>query len=66
MCKHEYLMEVEEYFGGGLRFQVVAANREEAIVKAKEYLRSKPGKDNRRDNTLRVVKKLKPKKDSSH
>lgn len=60
MKEHEYLMEVEQYFGGKLRFQVTASNREEAMLKGKEYLKNKPGRDNRIDDSLKVVKKLKP------
>ncbi len=33
---HEYLMEIDHYFGSPKRFQVLADNKEQAIEKAKE------------------------------
>lgn len=58
---HEYLVEIQQYFGGRMRFQVLAESREDALVKAKEYLNERRyDKDNRIEDSLRVVKKLKP------
>ena len=58
---HEYLMEIQQYFGGRLRFQVTAESREEALDKARDYLNERRyDRDNRIEDSLRVVKKLKP------
>ena len=58
---HEYLMEIQQYFGGRMRFQVVAESREDAMTKARLYLNERRyDKDNRIEDSLRVVKKLKP------
>lgn len=58
--EHEYLMEAEQYFGGKYRFQVNAENREEAMAKGEEHLRTGLNRDNIIRGTLRVVRKLKP------
>lgn len=58
---HEYLMEIQQYFGGKLRFQVAAESREDAMNKARNYLNERRyDRDNRIEDSLRVVKKLKP------
>lgn len=58
---HEYLMEIQQYFGGKLRFQVVAESREDAMNKARNYLNERRyDRDNRIEDSLRIVKKLKP------
>jgi hypothetical protein len=58
MTEHEYLMSIETYFGGEKRFQVTAANKTEAVEKAKEtqFYRS----DNTIPDTLKCIRKLKP------
>lgn len=56
---HEYLMEIDHYFGSPKRFQVVADTKEEAIEKAKETSFYK-NDDCLIKSSLRVVKKLKP------
>lgn len=55
---HEYLVEIECYFGRRYRFQVSAESKEEALEKAKETVYFKD--DNAIKSSLRVVKKLKP------
>lgn len=54
---HEYLMEIQQYFGTK-RFQVTADSREEALEKSKDTIYYKDS--NSIKESLRVVKKLKP------
>ena len=56
---HEYLMEVEQFFGGKYRFQVNASNREEAMENGRKHSKERHN-DNFIKDTLKVVKKLKP------
>ena len=56
---HEYLMEVEQFFGGKYRFQVNASSREEAMENGRKHIKERHN-DNFIKDTLKVVKKLKP------
>ena len=59
---HEYLMEVERWFGGHYRFQVLAYSKEHAMMSGKMYLTStEPNYSNEYHmDTLKVVRKMKP------
>lgn len=54
---HDYLVEIECYFGRRYRFQVTAESKEMALEKAKETVYFKD--DNAIKSSLRVVRKLK-------
>ncbi len=58
----EYLMEIEQFFGGKFRFQVNAIDSIDAIKTARLYIDRQPGerKDNYIMDSLRVVRKLEP------
>lgn len=62
---HKYLMEAQHYFLGARRFQVEAADMDEALMKGQTYMNSLLDKDffihyDDGRYVLRVVKKLKP------
>jgi len=57
---HVYLMEVQKYFGGRVRFQVVASDKDEAKEKGLGVASNLFGKDNIIRETIRVDRKLKP------
>ena len=57
---HEYLLSVQHFFLGEYRFQVVAENKVDAIIKGTEYVNRVLGKDNCFPDTVKVIKKLKP------
>ena len=59
---HEFLLDVERWFGGRYRFQVLAYSREHAMMAGKMYLvNTEPNyKNEYHMDTLRVVRKLKP------
>lgn len=58
---HEYLMEVEKWFGGKYRFQVLARSPEHAMMCGKMYLiNTEPNyRDEYHMGTLQVIRKLK-------
>ena len=58
-----YLMEIHRFFGGSDQFKVVAEDKADAIIKAREHMRLNPHFwcGNHMKDTLRVVKKLKDK-----
>ena len=56
----EFLMEVKHFFLGDYRFQVVAEDRADAIVKGTEWVCRNLGKDNCYIDTVKVVRELKP------
>ena len=56
---HTYLMEAGHFFLRRYRFQVDAENREEALEKGREYIKSLHD-CNIIGDTIVVVKKLKP------
>jgi len=51
-------MEIQQYFGITVRFQVIADSREEALEKSKDTTYYKDS--NSIKESLRVVRKLKP------
>lgn len=61
MTMNKYLVEISHYFRGDETFEVVAQNKAEALVKAKEYVKKSPlYGDNYKVDSVRIVKKLKP------
>ena len=58
---HDYLMEVDHYFNGPIRFQVTAENKNDAMVKGLKFLnRGANHYVNCISGSLRCVRKLKP------
>ena len=57
---HVYLMEVQKYFGGRVRFQVVASDKDEAKEKGLSEAEKLFGRDNIIRESIRVDRKLKP------
>lgn len=59
---NRYLMEIEGYFSGRKQFEIEAINKQDAIIKAKEYCKkhSEYGiGGNYKLDSIRCVKKLK-------
>ena len=58
-----YLMEIHRFFGGSDQFKVVATDKADAIIKAREHMQLNPHFwcGNHMKDTLRVVKKTKDK-----
>lgn len=57
---HEYLMEVDKYFGGTLRFQVTANSKSEALDVARNSNFFKSHCSEIYEPSLRCIRKLKP------
>lgn len=59
---HEYLMEVERWFGSRYRFQVLAHSPGQALMSGKMFLvGTEPNyQEEYHMDTLRVVRRLKP------
>lgn len=59
---HEYLMEVERWFEGKYRFQILAQSKDHALMAGKMYLiNTEPNYENEYHmDTIRVIRKLKP------
>lgn len=55
---NKYLMSVERYFSGTETFEIEAENISDAIEKAKMHPIIKNSNGNVREDTLKVVKKL--------
>ena len=59
---NRYLMEIEGYFSGWKQFEIEAINKQDAIIKAKDYCKkhSEYGfGGNYKLDSIRCVKKLK-------
>ena len=58
---NKYLMRIEGYFFGWKEFEIEAENKQDAIIKGKEYCRIHPEYGyggNYKHQTIKVVKKL--------
>lgn len=58
---NKYLMSVTGFFAGDVHFEIMAENKEEAVKKGLEYVRSnhKYGGGNFKYDSVKVVKKMK-------
>lgn len=60
--KNKYLMRIEGYFSGWKEFEIVADNKQDALIKAKEYCKSHPiygHGGNYKLDSIECIKKLK-------
>ena len=58
---NKYLMRIERYFSGWEQFEIEAENKQDAIVKAKEYYKKHPiygHGGNYKFDSIECVKKL--------
>lgn len=60
--KNKYLMKIEGYFSGWEEFEIEADNKQDSLIKAKEYCESHPiygHGGNYKIDSIECVKKLK-------